>query len=304
MPPSPPPAGAASFAARLARAISRVGAPVCVGLDPVVDKLPGTLRDRAARDPAGAITEFCLHVLDAVAPAAAAVKPQSACFERFGSAGFVALERVVAHARGLGLPVVLDAKRGDIGVTAEHYAAWAFEHLQADALTVNAYLGPDTLEAYLAPRYTDRAMFVLVRTSNPQSDAVQALPLHDGRSVAAMMADLVTRAGAASIDATADGGGLSRVGAVVGATKPADAAALRARLPHAIILVPGYGAQGGTAADVHALVRAGAAHKHHGVLVNASRSVLYAFEPGATDWPAQVHAAAGRMRDDLRTAGL
>lgn len=288
-----------SFAARLASAIRRAGAPVCVGLDPVLDKLPAPLQPLAHSHPAAALEAFSLAVLDAVAPFAAAVKPQSACYERFGSAGFAALERTVAHARELHLPVVLDAKRGDIGVTAEHYAVWAFDHLRADALTVNAYLGPDTLEPYLAPRYHDRALFVLVRTSNPRSDDVQSLPLRDGRSVAEMLADLVTRAGAEG-DPLA--GGLSRVGAVVGATKPEDAAALRARLPRAVILVPGYGAQGGTAADIRALVRPGAPREHHGVLVNASRSVIYA--AGSGDWTTRVRDAAQRMRDDLFNAGL
>ncbi len=287
-------APSARFSDRLADAIDLVGAPVCVGLDPVAGRLPEPVRSHPGLD-AEAVMAFCKGVIDAVAGVVAAVKPQSACFERLGSAGIAALEAVVAHARGRGLIVVLDAKRGDIGTTAEHYAAAAVG-FGADAITVNGYLGPETVEPFLD---AGLGVFVLVRTSNLGSDAVQSARLEDGRTVAEMMADHVASLGSSRRGKR----GLSDAGAVVGATKPADAASLRARMPDAPILVPGYGAQGGTADDVRALVRRGARRPgEQGVLVNASRSVIYAAPREREGWQAAVGRAAREMATDLRRA--
>lgn len=281
------------FSDRLADAIDRVGSPVCIGLDPVIEKLPGSLRP--ASDGLGAIREFCSGVIDAAAETAAAVKPQSACFERYGAEGAEILEDLCAHAAEQGLVIVLDAKRGDIGITAEHYAA-AASALGAHAITVNAYLGPETVRPYLD---AGLGAFVLVRTSNPDSDAVQSHRLGDGRTVAEMMADHVAQLGSTRRGRR----GLSDVGAVVAATKPADAAALRARMPDSIFLVPGYGAQGGTAADIRAMARPGCRSPGEaGVLVTASRSVTYAFEPSDADWQAAVARAARKFADEIRSA--
>ncbi len=287
------------FSDRLAEAIDRAGSPVCVGLDPVADRLPA-----AMHGPGGAaekIEQFCQGVIDAVAPHVPAVKFQSACFERYNAAGARVLRTLIRHARSRRLIVILDAKRGDIGVTAEHYAHAAFggddanPENAADALTVSGYLGPDTVEPFLRP---GRGVFVLVRTSNPGSDAVQSHRLADGRTVAEMMADHVAALGSARRGTR----GLSDVGAVVAATKPADAAALRARMPHSIFLVPGYGAQGGTAADVRAMIRPGARSAGEaGVLITASRSVIYAFEARDANWPEAVGYAARSFADELRS---
>ncbi|MCW5775716.1 MAG: orotidine-5'-phosphate decarboxylase [Phycisphaeraceae bacterium] len=287
-------APSARFSDRLADAIDRVGAPVCVGLDPVADRLPAEFRARpGSDDEAVGLFEFCASVIEAVRGHAAAVKPQSACFERYGAAGLLVLRNVMGAARSAGLIVVLDAKRGDIGTTAEHYAAAAVG-LGADAVTVSGYLGPETVEPFLD---AGLGVFVLVRTSNPGSDAVQSARLEDGRTVAEMMADHVAALGASRRGAR----GLSDAGAVVGATKPADGAALRARMPDVPILVPGYGAQGGTADDVRALVRDGARTPgERGVLVNASRSVIYAAPRAGEQWTDAVHRAACEMADDLR----
>ncbi len=286
------------FSDRLAEAIDRAGSPVCVGLDPVADRLPA-----AMQGPGGAaekIEQFCQGVIDAVAPHVPAVKFQSACFERYNAAGARTLRTLIRHARSRRLIVILDAKGGDIGVTAEHYAHAAFggddanPENAADALTVSGYLGPDTVEPFLRP---GRGVFVLVRTSNPGSDAVQSHRLADGRTVAEMMADHVTALGATRRGTR----GLSDVGAVVAATKPADAAALRARMPGSIFLVPGYGAQGGTAADVRAMIRPGARSTGDaGVLITASRSVIYAFEPSDFDWTSAVGRAAAEFAGELR----
>lgn len=293
------------FADRLADKLDRVGSPVCVGLDPVYDKLPAELRCGTAGGGAvRAITQFCEGVLIACRGHAGVVKPQAACFERYGPDGFACLQRTCRLARELGYLVVLDAKRGDIGVTAEHYAALAFDTMEADAVTVSPYLGPDTLEPFLnhAPADTahprGRGVFALVRTSNPGSDAVQSLRLADGRTVGEMVADHIAALGRSRLGR----GGLSALGAVVGATKPADAQSLRARMPDSVFLIPGYGAQGGTADDVRRLIRPGAKTPGSaGVLVTASRSVIYAFADGG-DWRGQVTAAAAKLAREIRDA--
>lgn len=281
------------FADRLAAALDRSGSPVCVGLDPVLERLPEAVRAEHW-EPVRAIEAFCRGVIDAIADHVTVVKPQSACFERYGSAGVRALEHTCEHAKAKGLVVILDAKRGDIGVSAQHYAA-AAAHLGADAITVNAYLGPSTVEPYLD---AELGVFVLVRTSNPDSDVVQSVPLAAGdATVARMMAGHVRTLGASRLGRC----GLSDVGAVVGATKASDGRALREAMPDQVFLIPGYGAQGGSADDVRAMLRAGTTSAgSSGVVVTASRSVLYPAAVGAGDWQAGVAAAAAEFAADLR----
>lgn len=270
--------GKTLFVDRLLDRIEAVGVPVCVGLDPVVDRLPvwATGSGDAER-----VSSFCRGVIDRTAQVAAAFKPQSACFERLGSDGFRALEETIAYARSAGVPVVYDAKRGDIGSTADHYAAAALA-LGVDAITINAYMGPSTVQPYVD---AGLGVFVLVRTSNPDSGAIQSQPLAAGGVVGDAMAGLTRSLGESTLGAH----GMSDVGAVVGLTKASEAAHLRELMPRQVFLVPGYGAQGGSAADLKPLL----AHEStpgRGVLVNASRSVIYADD---------VADAAERMRDDL-----
>lgn len=284
------------FVDALVEAIERAGSPICVGLDPVLEKLPETVRAEHW-EPTKAIEAFCTGVVDAVAGVAPVVKLQSACFERYGAAGVRVLEHVAAHARARGVLVLLDAKRGDIGISAEHYAAAAVG-LHADAITVSGYMGPSTIEPYLR---SGLGVFVLVRTSNPDSDVVQGAALRDGRSVAGMMGEMVAEVGKGWMGV--GGLGLSSVGAVVGATKAADGRMLRAAMPEQVFLVPGYGAQGGTAEDVRALVRPGARGAGEaGVLVTASRSVIYP-QGGAGgqagDWQTDIREAARRLVTEI-----
>ena len=278
---------------RLFASIESAGAPVCVGLDPVAEKLPAALRpapgDAAA---AAAVEAFSIGVIDAVRGVVPAVKVQAACFERHGPEGTSALARVLAHARGCaGLEVILDCKRGDIGISAEHYAASARGPFGAGWTTVSAYLGTDSLLPFLAD---GRGAFALVRTSNPSGDALQGLRLADGRTVAEAVADLVAGAGAGHLGAC----GFSALGAVVGATKRADAAALRERMPAQVFLVPGFGAQGGGVDDVLPCFRANG----RGALVTASRSVIYAFGPAEHDWQGAVRRAAEDLRSQIGSA--
>mgnify|MGYP001209383083 CR=1 FL=1 len=285
------------FSDRLITAIRAAGAPACVGLDPVYDKLPDAVRGRT-EDPVEAIEIFCSEVVQAVAGLCAAIKLQSACFERYGAAGWRVLRDITLAAHSRNIPVILDAKRGDIGISAQHYAHAAFGADTssplggADALTISGYLGPDTLEPFLHP---GRGLFVLVRTSNPGSDAVQGARLQDGRTVAEMMADHVAALG----DQHMGMSGYSDIGAVVAATKPQDAAALRARMPCQIFLVPGYGAQGGGARDIRPLLDS-RPECGGGVLVTASRSVIYAFEAADHSWAKAVRRAALKLCDEIR----
>lgn len=278
------------IADRLLAASADKGAPVCVGLDPVLEKLPDEL---SRADPAQSFETFCRGVIDAVAGAVPAVKPQSACFERYGGPGVAAYHRVVDHAKQCGLVVVGDAKRGDIGTSSAHYAAGLLggEH-GCDLLTVNGYLGGDGIEPFLdVATPHGRGLFVLVRTSNPGGDAIQSLPLADGRTVAEAVGDVVADLGSRHVGDS----GYSNVGMVVGATKPEDAAKLRDRYPQQLFLVPGFGAQGGSAGDVRACFKP----DDTGALITASRSVIYAYAGQDGDWSQHIADAAVKLRDDV-----
>ncbi len=301
-----------SFAHRYQQALWRTGTPVVVGLDPRLELLPEPVREAARHrcaDPpeadVSAVEEFCTRVIDVVGGMVPAVKPQAAFFEKLGPAGMAVLGRIIRKARDAGLLVILDGKRGDIGSTASAYAEaylagedadaapWA-----ADALTVHPYLGGDALQPFVE-RATERGagLFVLVRTSNPGATDLQEwrndqqVPLYE--HVAEMVEALAEQ--------TAGEERFGPVGAVVGATWPEQLVQLRAKMPHVLILVPGYGAQGGTAADV-----AGAFFDDGtGALVNASRSILFAYarEPykslGPRNWEQAVEAATREMIEDL-----
>ena len=280
-----PAALAAHPADRLIDAVVRCNAPVCVGLDPVIDRMPASL---AARSPASAIEAFSLAVIGACAGHVPAVKLQSACYERYGADGVAALKSSMDAARAHGLVAILDAKRGDIGISASHYAASAAA-MRADWITASGYMGPDTITPFLD---AGLGTFVLVRTSNGGSDALQSLNLADGRTVAEAVADMVEDLGATRCGTH----GRSQVGAVVGATKPADAAALRARMPRTMMLVPGYGAQGGTLTDIAPLF----GESGHDAIVTASRSVIYAFDAGDSDWASAVARAAESFAREIR----
>jgi orotidine-5'-phosphate decarboxylase len=245
-----------NFADRLAEAVEAKQSQLVVGLDP----------DARIDD----LDAFCRRIVDAVAPYAVAVKPQSAFFEARGSDGIRSFRSACGYARDAGLLVIADAKRGDIGSTAQAYAD-AFYPL-ADALTVNPYLGRDSLEPFFAAcaRYGS-GLFVLAKTSNPGSADVQDAELADGRRVWELVAERIGEWGASFVGER----GLSSIGAVVGATHPREIAEARALLPHTPFLLPGIGVQGGTPDAVGAAFSIGPA----GGLVSASRSVIYADDP-------------------------
>jgi len=291
------------FADRLLAAVEEKGSPVCVGLDPQFDLLPTELQEEVADEVEQTeyIGIFCHEVLEIVAPLVPAVKIQSACFEKYGSVGVDLYELLAERARDLELIVIGDVKRGDIGSTAESYAAGHLRHDNApDAITVNGYFGADGLKPFVdACRDEGKGIFVLVRTSNPSAAAIQDFAGAGGKKFYEHMAGQVAAVGAG--EGLIGAGGYSCVGAVVGATYPDEARRLRAVMPQQIFLVPGYGAQGATAGDCAAAFKADGT----GAIVNASRSVIYAFrrkECEEKDWKKAVEAAASTFAEDIRNA--
>lgn len=292
--------GAIPFGDRLAAAVERKHSQLVVGLDPVLEQLPVELRGETSLDPAdaaAAYARFCSGIVDAVAPSAVAVKPQSAFFEALGADGVRAFEEVCAYARAAGLLVIADVKRGDIGSTARAYAAAFVEPRReapplADAVTLNPYLGRDSVEPFLsACRRYGAGAFCLVKTSNPSGAEVQDATLSDGTRLWEHVAGLVRDWGEELVGER----GLSAVGAVVGATYPREVAAARRLLPQAVLLLPGVGAQGGSPADVARAFTSGPAS----ALVSASRSVVYAYRAVGGDWRSAAGAEAARLASEV-----
>jgi orotidine-5'-phosphate decarboxylase len=293
------------FADRLAAAVQKRGNPVLVGLDPRLENIPEPVWRGVERNdlPAAArcCGEFCRGVIDVVAPLVPAVKPQAAFFEQLGPAGMSALFDVIQYARQAGLLVILDGKRNDIGSTAEAYAdAYLGEASpwKADALTVSPYLGQDSLDPFVkVAQARGGGVFVLVKTSNPGGAMFQDV-VAEGRPMYRRVAEVVENLAAK----TSGPSGYGCVGAVVGATWPAQLAELRSAMPHAWLLVPGYGSQGGKAADVApAFGESGL-----GAIVNNSRGIIFAHERkefarfGAGQWQRAVEAATREMIAELR----
>ncbi len=291
-----------NYADRLAAAVRRCGNPALVGLDPHLDRLPAEFAE--ARDPAvprarraQRMGDFLEEVVGLVAGRVAAVKPQSAFFEVLGHHGVEQWERVVAAARAAGLLVVGDVKRSDIASTARAYArAFLEEEPRCDAITVNPLLGDDSIEPFLeACTARGAGLYVLVRTSNPGGAGIQH---HGDPPLADVLARSVERWGMSRPELVGECG-LSSVGAVVGATHRDELAHFRELLPHAPLLLPGYGAQGAGAEDVVPGFLRDAEGRPHGALVNASRSILFA--PG-DNWRAALSAALDEMIASLRSA--
>jgi orotidine-5'-phosphate decarboxylase len=265
-----------TFTQMLDGAWQRTGSLLCVGLDPEPAKFPGALAGRA-----DAIFDFCRRIVDATAPYASSFKPQIAYFAAHRAED--QLEQLIAHIHlnHPGLPVILDAKRGDIGSTAEQYAREAFERYRADAVTVNPYMGFDSLEPYLA--HPDKGVIVLCRTSNPGGSDLQFLDT-GGRPLYQAVAQLAAQRWNAN----------GQLGLVVGATFPKEIAAVRAIVGDMPLLIPGIGAQGG---DVEATVNAGRTAAGTGMLINSSRAILYAGK--GDDFAEAAAQAAQQTRDRI-----
>ena len=265
-----------TFLEKLRQAWHQNHSLVCVGLDPEPTKFPAHLRD----DP-DAIFEFCRAIVDATADVVCCFKPQFAHFAARSAED--ALQRLIAHihAQHPGVPVILDAKRGDIGSTAAFYAAEAFDRYGADAVTVNPYLGRDSLEPFLAR--ADKGVVILCRTSNAGARDLQDLDV-GGRKLYQHVAETAAREWNANRNCLL----------VVGATYPGELADVRAIVGEMPLLVPGVGAQGG---DVEAVVRNGATKDGTGLVISSSRAILYA--GSGVDFADAARAAAIVLRDEI-----
>ncbi len=279
-------AGSAGFGAAVAAATARHASMLCVGLDPEPSRFPLAWRGDARR-----IFDFCAAIVDATADQACAFKPQIAHFA--AQRAEEQLERLIAHIheRAPGVPVILDAKRGDIGSTAEMYAREAFERYRADALTLSPFMGFDSVEPYA--RFAGKGLILLCRTSNPGGDDLQAQTLAGGERLYERVARLAEGAWRERL-------GGAELGLVVGATYPDEIARVRELAPTLPLLIPGIGAQGGDAA---ATVKAG--WRSSGpIIVNSSRAILYAGgeAPGIEAFATAARAAAETTRLALQRA--
>ena len=249
---------------------------VCVGLDPEPAKFPGHLRDQP-----DAVYTFCRAIVDATAPYVCCFKPQIAHFAALGAED--ALQRLIAHTHAThpGIPVILDAKRGDIGSTAQQYAAEAFDRYRADAVTANPYLGRDSLQPFLDR--ADKGVVILCRTSNAGAGDLQDLQV-DGRPLYQHVAEKIAR----------EWNGNGNCALVVGATWPEQLREVRAIVGDVPFLVPGVGAQGG---DVEAVVRNAKTADGTGLVVSSSRAILYA--SNGDDFANAAGSAARALRDEI-----
>ena len=286
--------------------------PTVAGLDARIEYVPEYIRKAAFEEygvglkgAAEAIWQFNVGLIDALCDIVPAVKPQAAYYENLGWQGMEMLERTIAYAKSKGMFVIADIKRGDIGSTASAYAeGWlsgaqiegqTFKSFDADCVTLNGYMGSDSINPFLeAAKLEDKCAFVLVKTSNPGSGELQDIVAGD-RLVYQVMGDLNERIA----KGTEGKYGYTMAGAVTGATYPSDIRALRKRLEHTFFLVPGYGAQGGTAEDVqYAFDKYG-----HGAIVNSSRGIMCAWKKtggDGHDFKEAARAAAIAMRDDIK----
>lgn len=295
---------------RLDEAVARVKNPCLLGLDPHLDLLPEEFavarNEHAPRaERAQALEDFCKELVEVAVDRVAVVKPQSAFFEIFGADGVRAWENVVAHARAAGLLVIGDVKRSDIASTAAAYAR-AFlsgtpgveRDSLCDAITVNPYLGTDSIEPFLsACGESEAGLFVLVRTSNPGSGQFQ---LHGTPNLCETVAASVAGWGEEFLGEC----GMSSIGAVVGATHAAELKRMREVMPRSPLLLPGYGAQGATARDVVDAFPDDA-HPWRGALINSSRGIAFAWrkpENEGRHWKDASRIALEAMVSDVRSA--
>ncbi len=308
------------FADRLIAAVQDKGNPICVGLDPRLAQIPNFIKAKALegheksplRAASEAIFMFNKGIIDAVFDLVPVVKPQIAFYEMFGHDGIWAYEETLRYAKSKGLLTIADAKRNDIGSTAEAYAqeflgeVSVFEGeeevvapiFDADSVTVNAYLGWDGIKPFAeeGQKY-GKGLFVLVKTSNVSSGDLQDLPMKEGKAIYEIMGYLVDSWGANDIGKS----GYSSIGAVVGATYPAQAKVLREIMPNTIFLVPGYGAQGGKAEDVKVCFNKDGL----GAIVNNSRGIIFAYEKmglGEEKYGEAARKAVIEMKKDLGCA--
>ena len=261
-----------SFFTFLEKRVDDCSSLLCIGLDPHIDDLTAPT--------AGSARDFCLNLVKQTSRYAAAFKPNAAFFEVFGADGWIALKQVVeaindeSHRLGSRIPIILDAKRGDIASTAEAYAKSAFENLGVDCITLNPYLGKDSIEPFI--RNQEKGIFLLCKTSNPRAGDLQDLLLESGEPLHLYVAKLAQMWNAKN-----------NIGLVVGATYPETLARVREVAPELWFLAPGIGAQGG---ELELALKSGLRRDGKGMLINVSRSIARAEKPGL---------AAAELRDQI-----
>ena len=275
------------FTEQLAHAWSSQNSMLCVGLDPDLKQFPASIKGKG-----GAILAFCREIVDATADLVCAFKPQIAYFSAHGAEDQLAQLIDHIHRQHPQVPVILDSKRGDIGSTAQQYAIEAFDRYQADAVTVNPYMGFDSVEPYL--KYANKGVIVLCRTSNPGGSDLQFLEVNEkGQTDKEFLYQRVARLASSQWNKT------GQLGLVVGATFPEEIAKVRAIVGDMPLLIPGIGTQGG---DIPATVQAGtvANAPGTGMIINSSRAILYASQDG--NFADAARQAAIATRDALRKA--
>ena len=302
------------FGDRLYDAVEKTNSRICMGLDPVWDRIPSELKENAlgkfGETPLAAeyaIVNFNKKLIDIAKGRIACIKPQSAYYEAWGSVGFRALEKTVAYAKEQNVLVIVDSKRGDIGSTSCAYAAAGLgsskigssqvSPLSADAMTVNPYFGTDGVQPFIDEAKSENAgLYLLVKTSNPTSAELQDL-LVSGKPLYSSVAALVVKWGKELIGNS----GYSSIGAVVGATHPEELKTLREQMKSTPLLIPGYGAQGGTAQDIASAFIGG-----QGAVVNSSRGLNYAWTTAnykdkfsEKEWSESVSIAIDDMNADI-----
>ncbi len=280
-----------SFIDKLNEKIKKIDSRVCVGLDPHLDLIPDYILKKAKEECltkdeaiAMAIFRFNKEILDNIYDLTAIVKPQIAFYEKIGHKGIESLEKTISYAKEKGLLVLLDAKRNDIGSTAEAYAE-AYLKKNIDAITINPYLGFDGVKPFL--KYDDKGAFALVRTSNKSAIDIQDIESKNGNKIYEHVGELVKKWGQ---NYTGESG-YSNLGAVIGATYPEELKQLRSTMKNIFFLIPGYGAQGGGAQDVvHGFDKDG-----FGAVVNSSRGILFAYKNNNYNYNVKDFAAAARQ---------
>lgn len=306
-----------NFGDKLYEACVAKGSCICVGLDPRLDKIPSQIREKALsqnkntfKAAAEAVLEFNKGVIDAVYDLVPAVKPQIAFYEMFAEEGIRVFRETIDYAKSKGLITIADVKRNDIGSTAEAYAH-AFlgevdlfgekvKVFDADAVTITPYLGWDGIKPFMEAciKY-GKGIFILVKTSNPSSGDVQDLCMKDSKAVYEIMGHYIDSWGADDIGKN----GFSPIGAVVGATYPDQSKRLREIMPNSFFLVPGYGAQGGTAKDVKNCFKKDSHGVMTGAIVNSSREIIFAYEKsekyGEKEYDKAAREAVKKMNEDL-----
>ena len=293
------------FIDRLQQKIEEKKSRICVGLDPHLDLMPETVLDPALVDNiednkkeiADAVLNFNKNIIDAVADMTAVVKPQMAFYEKLGVPGMECLWQTIEHAKKKKLIILLDGKRNDIGSTAKAYAESYLEEekLFADSITINPYLGRDGILPFLENK--ERGAFALLRTSNPSAGDLQDLKLKNGKTVYQAVGDFLQKLGKDYIGEC----GYSNLAAVVGATYPRELEEIRSQLNSVFFLIPGFGAQGGGAADI----KAGFDEEGRGAIVNSSRGIDFAYRKeeyshfGAENYAKAARAAAEKMKQEI-----